>query len=156
MARRPVRPADGQPPLPLERFILEEQPGEERIDLDVLFVGGGPAGLAGAIELSRLARRERAEISIGVLEKASALGEHCLSGAIVDPSPFRELFPDVPDADLPFAGPVPGERVYWLGEKGQWRIPTPPGNSFSRMQARSSRSRPSSLPRVWASPSRSG
>ena len=59
--------------------------------MDVLFVGGGPAGLAGAIELARLVRRDAengggvGEIEIGVLEKSEALGEHCLSGAVVVP-----------------------------------------------------------------------
>ncbi len=125
-------PAREQAPLPVERLIVEEAPGEESIPMDVLFVGGGPAGLAGAIELARLLRADResggglGELEIGVLEKAESLGEHCLSGAVVDPAPFRELFPETPPADLPFRGSVARDRVYLLTRSRSLRLPTPP------------------------------
>jgi electron-transferring-flavoprotein dehydrogenase len=107
-------------------------PDEEAVPMDVLFVGGGPAGLAGAVELARLAALDRetggpcADLEIGVLEKASELGEHCLSGAVVNPDAFHELFPDVPVTELPFQGPVPADQVHLLTEKGNVRLPTPP------------------------------
>jgi len=122
-----IVPARYQAELPLDRLILAEGPGDEATPLDVLFVGAGPAGLAGAIELARLAREDGgAPIEIGVLEKAETLGAHSLSGAVVDPRAFRELFPDVPTDALPFRGPVPRDRVYMLTERGKLRIPTPP------------------------------
>ena len=83
---RALVPARYQPPLPLDRLILEEPPGSEHVAMDVVFVGGGPAGLAGAIELARLVRRDKeqggglGDVEIAVLEKAENLGEHCLSG----------------------------------------------------------------------------
>jgi electron-transferring-flavoprotein dehydrogenase len=125
-------PITHQVPLPLDRLILDETPGEEAIEMDVLFVGAGPAGLAGAIELARLVKQDGeqggslGELSIGVLEKAGALGEHSLSGAVVNPRVFRELFPDIPDAGLPFRQRVDDESVYYLSESGATRIPTPP------------------------------
>lgn len=127
-----ILPIAHQPPLPLDRLILRDPPGADAVEMDVLIVGAGPAGLACAIELKRLeqAARERgeavAEIAIGVLEKAGAAGEHSLSGAVVNPRAFRELFPDLPDSELPFRQPVPAEAVYFLTGHRALRIPTPP------------------------------
>ncbi|MFQ5746889.1 MAG: 4Fe-4S dicluster domain-containing protein [Gemmatimonadota bacterium] len=125
-------PAERQPPLPVDRFIRDEAPDEEAVPLDVLFVGAGPAGLAGAIELARLVREDAesggglGDLEIGVLEKAEALGEHCLSGAVVDPGPFHELFPGVAAEELPLRGRVSRDRVYLLMRRGKIRVPTPP------------------------------
>ena len=58
--------------------------------------------------------------------KASALGEHNLSGAVVNPRAFRELFPELKDEDFPFKDKVTKEAVYLLRENGQIKIPTPP------------------------------
>jgi electron-transferring-flavoprotein dehydrogenase len=128
----PIVPAAYQPELPVDRFILRDAPDSEAVPMDVVFVGGGPAGLAGAIELARLVKRDNetggtlGDIQIGVLEKASALGEHSLSGAVVNPIAFRELFPELKIDDLPFRSAVDKESVYLLTEKLALPIPTPP------------------------------
>lgn len=121
-----------QPGLPIDRLIVAEPPGAESIEFDVLFVGAGPAGLAGAIEVAKLVREDNetggglGDVRIAVLEKAGALGEHNLSGAVVSPGPFQELFADVAPAELPFRGTVTKERVYFLTRGSALRIPTPP------------------------------
>src|SRR5574338_1186863 len=131
-AARTFVPLRYQRALPLVRFLLEEPPAAERIEVDVLFVGAGPAGLAGAIELAKLVRKDNevgsglGDVRIAVLEKAGALGEHNLSGAVVRPGALQELFADVAPAELPFRGTVTKERVYLLTPGSSLRIPTPP------------------------------
>ena len=123
-------PSQYQPVLPLDQLILQKGAGGagDSMELDVLFVGAGPAGLAGAIELARLAKADPAvgELNIGVLEKAEALGEHSLSGAAVNPIALRELFPDLSEQELPLRGRVEREAVYLLTSGSSVRLPTPP------------------------------
>jgi electron-transferring-flavoprotein dehydrogenase len=127
-----IVPARHQRPLPLDQIIRRDPPGAEAIDMDVVIVGAGPAGLACAIELTRLAKQDAesagglGELNIAVLEKAGALGEHNLSGAVVNPRVFHELFPDLNPSDIPFRQPVAGEAVYFMTEGRAQRIPTPP------------------------------
>ena len=121
-----ILPIAFQPKLPTDKLIRSDPPSGEAIEMDVLFVGAGPSGLAGAIALAQIAKKSGREINIGVLEKAGSLGEHCLSGAVVNPRAFRELFPEVPPDELPFRQPVTGEAVYLLTEGSHYRIPTPP------------------------------
>ena len=127
-----IVPARHQRPLPLDQIIRRDPPGAEAIEMDVVIVGAGPAGLACAIELTRLAKQDAesggglGELNIAVLEKAGALGEHNLSGAVVNPRTFHELFPDLNSSDIPFRQPVAGEAVYFMTEGRAQRIPTPP------------------------------
>src|SRR2546426_116777 len=127
-SRETFLPAQYQPPLPLAQLIIQDGAAGagDRMELDVVIVGAGPAGLAAAIELAQLARRDGTELNIGVLEKAAALGEHSLSGAVVNPRAFRDLFPDLADRDFPFRAPVTKEAVYLLTQGGKLRLPTPP------------------------------
>jgi electron-transferring-flavoprotein dehydrogenase len=127
-----ILPARHQVPLPLDRIILRDPPGAEAIEMDVVIVGAGPAGLACAIELARLVKRDQEngggmpEVGIAVLEKAGSLGEANLSGAVVNPRAMRELFPDRAPSDFPFRQPVAGEAVYFMTEGRAQRLPTPP------------------------------
>lgn len=124
------KPISKQPDLDkVHNFILENPTlSEETVPMDVLFVGAGPAGLAGAIKLAQLVKDDPdlSDIEIGVLEKAESLGGHTLSGAVINPAPLKELFPDLKEEDLPFKTKVDGEAVYMLTQNGKIRLPTPP------------------------------
>ncbi len=123
-----ILPKTYQAALPQDRIVVTHKPeGDDVVPLDVVFVGAGPAGLCGAIELARLVKQDgQMQVEIGVLEKAGSLGGHTLSGAVINPSSLRELFPDLQDKDFPFRRPVTEERVFLMSETGKMRIPTPP------------------------------
>jgi electron-transferring-flavoprotein dehydrogenase len=127
-----ILPIRHQPELPLDRLILREPLNPDAIEMDVVFVGAGPAGLAGAIRLKQLVNKEQesggdlGEVNIAVLEKAGSLGEHNLSGAVVNPRAFRTLFPELKDSDFPFRQPVTGESVQFLTAGKAMPVPVPP------------------------------
>src|SRR3954452_4669901 len=126
-----MKPSDYPPPFDPNEFVAA--PGEPEIEVGVLIVGAGPAGLACAIRLGQLLEgapqiAERlGEVPIAVLEKGKQLGSHLLSGAVVNPVSLRRLFKDrVKTSEMPFAGRVEHESVYFLTPRRALRIPAPP------------------------------
>jgi electron-transferring-flavoprotein dehydrogenase len=128
-----VRPADFPPPFDPAEFVAEPtDPPEERIDVGVLIVGAGPAGLAAAVRLGQLladspgVAERLGEIPVAVVEKGRTPGAHLLSGAVVNPRAFRQLFPGLHSEDMPFRAPVEREGLYYLTPKRAIRLPAPP------------------------------
>src|SRR6201986_542161 len=105
-----------------------------QMEADVVIVGGGPAGMACALRLSQLIDEHNAhhpdsllsKDNIYVLEKAREVGQHCLSGALLDPRSMRELLPGF-ESEAPLDAEVTKEAGYFLTRKGQHKFPiTPP------------------------------
>jgi electron-transferring-flavoprotein dehydrogenase len=128
-------PADFPPPFDPNEFVgAPTDPPEERIDVGVLIVGAGPAGLACAIRLGQLLEEspefaERlGEVPVAVLEKGKGVGAHLVSGAVVNPRGLRRLFRgrELRIEDVPSYGRVEHESVYFLTSSSALRIPTPP------------------------------
>ena len=129
-----MRPSDFPPPFDAAEAIARPTDAEdERIEVGVVIVGAGPAGLACAIRLGQLlegapAVAERlGEVPVAVIEKGKQVGSHLLSGAVVNPRALQRLFAGRKRLDeMPFYGPVDQESVYFLTGRRALRIPTPP------------------------------
>ena len=129
-----TRPADFPPPFSASEAIgAPTDPPDERIDVGVLIVGAGPAGLACAIRLGQLLeeapelRARLGDVPVAVLEKGKQPGSHLLSGAVVNPRGLRRLFGGRKELeDMPLLSPVESEAVFFLTGNSAFRIPAPP------------------------------
>jgi electron-transferring-flavoprotein dehydrogenase len=128
-----AKPSDFRPPFDPTQFVAEPtDPPDDRIDVGALVVGAGPAGLAAAIRFMQIVNerpdlQERlGDVPVAVLEKGKAPGAHLLSGSVVNPRAFRQLFPGMLAEDMPFLDPVESESVYYLTRRRAQRIPAPP------------------------------
>jgi electron-transferring-flavoprotein dehydrogenase len=131
-----VRPIDFPPPFESADVIgPPTDPEDERIEVGVAIVGGGPAGLACANKLMQLLEDEPelteklGEVPVAVIEKGKVPGAHLLSGANVDPSAMTRLFPDLDPADWPpVYQEVTKDATYFLTPKKAFPLKPPPPN----------------------------
>jgi electron-transferring-flavoprotein dehydrogenase len=126
-------PIEYPPPVESEREFVTQptDPEDERIEVGVVIVGGGPGGLACAIRLTQLLAEDEAlmdslgEVPVAVVEKGKGPGSHLLSGAMMNPSAMRALFPDLDESEWPTYGAVDKDTVYLL-PNGKRSIPLHP------------------------------
>jgi electron-transferring-flavoprotein dehydrogenase len=126
-------PIEYPPPIESEREFVTQpaDPEDERIEVGVVIVGGGPGGLACAIRLTQLLAEDEAltdslgEVPVAVVEKGKGPGSHLLSGAMMNPSAMRALFPDLDESEWPTYGAVDKDAVYLL-PNGKRSIPLHP------------------------------
>jgi electron-transferring-flavoprotein dehydrogenase len=129
-----MRPSDFPPPFSAREAVAQpSDPEDERIEVGVLIVGAGPAGLACAIRLGQLLEEspETAErlgdVPVAVIEKGKQPGSHLLTGAVVNPRGLQRLFRGRKRLDqMPFYDEVKREAVYMLTRTRALPMPTPP------------------------------
>lgn len=126
-----TRPSDYPPPWSSAEAVAEPT-DPEPIEVGILVVGAGPAGLAAAIRLGQLAAADPetaallGEVPVAVLEKGETAGAHLLSGAVIDPGPLATLLGDDWRDRMPVFGDVRAESVLFLTKRNSFRVPTPP------------------------------
>ena len=129
-----VRAADFPPPYQASEFVAQPtDPADARIEVGVLVVGAGPAGLACAIRFGQLLEsdpetaQKLGEVPLAVLDKGKQPGSHLLSGAVLNPGSLQRLLgDDASMADIPNYGQVRGESVYVLTSGAAIAVPPPP------------------------------
>src|SRR5918992_2670368 len=118
----PTAPVESPPPVDSAKEFIGQptDPEDERIEVGVVIVGGGPAGLACAVRLTQLLAEDEqlmeslGEVPVALVEKGKGPGSHLLSGAMMNPSAMEELFPDLDESEWPTYGAMNKDSVYLL------------------------------------------
>jgi electron-transferring-flavoprotein dehydrogenase len=119
------RPSAATIDLPLVSLNLTDVE-RETMEVDVLIVGGGPAGLACAIRIAQIAKERGQGPSVLLLEKAHAFGAHQVSGGVMDPRALAELLPGADLDAIPASAPVTRDGFWYLTGSRAIRSPIVP------------------------------
>ena len=96
----------------------------EELNYDVLIIGAGPSGLSAAIKIKQLSNQHKLDLSVCIIEKASFLGGHIISGAVIDVSGLTELFPDWKNEDSPIKTQVNKDEFFFFSKNSSIKIPS--------------------------------
>ncbi|MCP8717778.1 MAG: electron transfer flavoprotein-ubiquinone oxidoreductase [Asgard group archaeon] len=115
-----------------QQEILDQERAKDYVD--VCIVGAGPAGLSTAIKLKQLDNEEgNGDLRVVVLEKAGDFGSHIVSGAVIEPQAFKELFPDSELTEengiplpLDIITKVTSDHMKYLTKTASFPLPEPP------------------------------
>src|SRR3954452_19369163 len=126
-------PVEFPPPVDSEHEFVQapSDPEDERIEVGVVIVGGGPGGLACAIRLTQLLEEapqlaeSLGEVPVALVEKGKGPGSHLLSGAMMRPSAMKALFPDLPEEACPPYGTFEKDSAY-MPPTGKLALPLKP------------------------------
>src|SRR3954469_12391528 len=130
-----IAPIEFPPPVESEKEFIGgfEDAEDERIEVGLAIVGGGPAGLACANRLRQLLAEDEqllerlGEVPVALIEKGRTPGSHLMSGAMMHPSAMQRLFPDMKEEDWPTCGRVAKDRLcYMTRRRATPLLPTPP------------------------------
>jgi electron-transferring-flavoprotein dehydrogenase len=110
----------------LFKIILEKMSNSNMVKTDVLIIGGGPSGLAAAIRLADLLKEKGLQKQILLVDKGNSIGSHILSGAVVKPQVFKDLFSGKDFDEIPFDAKVSSDTMYMLSAKGGFKMPFHP------------------------------
>lgn len=95
-----------------------------KIEYDILLIGGSPSNLALAHHLLDLAKASGVSFSMALLEKGKEFGAHIISGAVSNPRVLRRLFPDFETSDFPLEGICTESHFSVLGTQSKWDVPS--------------------------------
>lgn len=98
----------------------------DNLRFDVIIIGAGPSGLATAIRLAQLAKQQKIECSICILEKAAAVGSHSIAGAVLDTRAINELIPNWRELGAPVVTAATIDQFLFLTKNSSFKLPTPP------------------------------
>jgi electron-transferring-flavoprotein dehydrogenase len=95
----------------------------DRIEYDLLLVGGSPSNLTLAYRFLELAKESGKEFTIAILEKGKEFGSQVMSGAVSKPHVLEKVFPNYKEMGFPVEATCTKSNFTVLGNHKKWDMP---------------------------------